>query len=232
MAGVYTYRYPRPALTVDCVVLGLDDDDLNVLLIQRRLPPFAGCWALPGGFVELGETLEQAARRELAEETGLAPPEFEQLEAFDAIERDPRERVISVAFLVLTRLRESRPTAASDARRADWFPAGRLPELAFDHAQIIAVARERLRNRAGCVPIGQELLPRQFSLRQLRHCYETILGRELDPRRFRRNILGLDILVPLDLRDTDSTGHTNRLYRFDRRRYLQAVSTPSHMPNW
>ena len=115
-----SYEYPRPALTVDCVVFGLDDEDLKVLLIQRALDPFAGSWALPGGFVNLEETLEDAARRELQEETGLRNVFVEQLYTFGNVDRDPRERVVTVAYYALVKLDQHRPQAASDARNAAW----------------------------------------------------------------------------------------------------------------
>jgi 8-oxo-dGTP diphosphatase len=142
----HCYDYPRAALTVDCVVFGRDGMDLHVLLIRRASPPFEGRWALPGGYLELDETLEQAARRELREETGLELERLEQLRAFDAIDRDPRERVISVAHLAEVELAKHQPRGGDDASEAAWFPLAGLPDLAFDHARIIACARERVRS--------------------------------------------------------------------------------------
>src|SRR5580765_6979719 len=124
----YTYEYPRAALTVDCVVFGLDDQDLKVLLIQRALPPFEGQWALPGGFVRVDETLEDAARRELEEETGLGQVFLEQLFTFGDVERDPRERVVSVAYYALVNLSEHDAKAATDAANAQWFPVAKAPK--------------------------------------------------------------------------------------------------------
>src|SRR5271157_3535753 len=117
----YTYQYPRAALTVDCVVFGLDDSELKVLLIQRALEPFKGKWALPGGFVRVDETLDEAARRELAEEAGLKDVFLEQLYTFGTVDRDPRERVVSVAYYALVKLSDHRIKAATDARDAAWF---------------------------------------------------------------------------------------------------------------
>src|SRR5215467_8400856 len=131
----HTYRYPRAALTVDCVVFGLDHDDLKIMLIQRDLEPFRGEWALPGGFVHVDETLEQAALRELEEETGLARVYLEQLRAFSDVDRDPRERVVSVAFFALVKLQDHRVKAATDARDAAWFSINDIPSLAFDHQE-------------------------------------------------------------------------------------------------
>src|ERR1041384_3838866 len=141
----HTYEFPRGALTVDCVVFGLDEEELKVMLIQRGLAPFEGQWALPGGFVRLDETLEEAARRELAEETGLSDIFLEQLYTFGAVDRDPRERVVSVAYYALVNLSDHKVHAATDARDAAWFGVHDVPSLAFDHAGILQMALERLR---------------------------------------------------------------------------------------
>lgn len=217
----FTYEYPRPALTVDCVVFGVDEEDLKVLLIQRAMEPFQGQWALPGGFVEMDETVAEAARRELTEETGLKNVFLEQLYTFSAVDRDPRERVVSVAHYALVRLSDHRAKAASDADEAEWFPASRPPKLAFDHDQILAVAHERLRNKVRYQPIGFELLPRKFTLRQLQHLYETVLGQTLDKRNFRKKILAMDLLTPLDERESGVAHRAAQLYRFDNTKYKQ-----------
>jgi 8-oxo-dGTP diphosphatase len=219
MAKRYTYQHPRPALTVDCVVFGLDEQDLKILLIERAVEPFAGRWALPGGFVQIDETIDQAARRELEEETGLKIGFLEQLYTFGELERDPRERVVTVAYYALLRLNEHPLHAASDARDAQWFPVTRLPRLAFDHQYILETGYERLRGKVRYQPIGFELLPRKFTLRQLQHLYETVLGRTLDKRNFRKKILGMDLLVELDEWEEQVAHRAARLYRFDRRKY-------------
>ena len=143
----FSYEYPRAALTVDCVVFGLDDEDLQVLLIQRDLPPFEGKWALPGGFVRLVETLEEAARRELQEETGIENVYLEQLYTIGELDRDPRERVVTVAYYALVKLSDHRVQAATDARNAAWFAVDDVPPLAFDHERILSMAHERLRGK-------------------------------------------------------------------------------------
>jgi len=221
----YTYEYPRAAVTVDCVVFGLDEDDQNlkVLLIQRDLPPFEGAWALPGGFVRLDETLEDAALRELDEETGLKKVFLEQLYTFGSIERDPRERVITVAYYALVKLSDHRVQAATDARDAAWFSIYDIPTLAFDHDKVLEMAHERLRGKVRYQPIGFELLPTKFTLSQLQRLYEVILDRELDKRNFRKKIMSMDILVELDEVQQGVPHRAARLYRFDRTKYRQLV---------
>lgn len=216
---VYQYKFPRPALTVDCVVFGLDDQDLKVLLIQRDLDPFAGKWALPGGFVHEEETLEDAARRELREETGLNRVFLEQLYTFGDPRRDPRERVVTVAYYALVNIRDHRVRASTDARNAAWFAVTDLPSLAFDHDLILETARERLRGKLSYQPIGFELLPRQFTLFQLQRLYETILEKPLDKRNFRRKILGTGLLKETDEIEQDVAHRAARLYRFDEAKY-------------
>ena len=215
----HSYEYARPALTVDCVVFGLDEEDLKVLLIERDLPPFEGRWALPGGFVRVEETLDEAARRELNEETGISNVYLEQLYTFGKTDRDPRERVVTVAYYGLVRLSNHRIKAATDARQALWFSIEDLPKLAFDHNKILKQAHERLRGKVRYQPIGFELLPQKFALRQLQHLYEVILDRELDKRNFRKKILSMAILEELDEVETDVAHRAARLYRFDKTNY-------------
>ena len=224
----YTYEYARPALTVDCVVFGLDDEDLKVLLIQRDLEPFAGQWALPGGFVNVGESIDDAARRELTEETGLRRVFLEQLYTFGSPGRDPREHVVSVAYYALVRLSDHRVHAATDARDAAWFGVDDVPRLAFDHHRILKVAHERLQGKVRYQPIGFELLPAKFPLRSLQHLYEVILERELDKRNFRKKILSMGLLEELDEIETDVAHRAARLYRFDKKKYRRLVREGLH----
>ena len=219
----FTYKYARAALTVDCVVFGLDERDLKVMLIQRDLPPFRGKWALPGGFVRLDETLEEAARRELQEETGLEKIFLEQLYTYGAVDRDPRERVVTVAWYALVRLSDHRVMAATDARDAAWFGLDDLPQLAFDHDQILQAAHQRLQSTVRYEPIGFELLPVKFTLTQLQTLYEIILDRTLDKRNFRKKILSLNVLQELDEVETDVAHRAARLYRFNQKRYREMV---------
>jgi 8-oxo-dGTP diphosphatase len=223
----HSYKYPRPALTVDCVVFGLLDQQLSVLLIERAADPFRGKFALPGGFVGIDETLEAAARRELAEETNVGDLYLEQLYTFDALQRDPRERIISVAYYGLVRQIHHPPTAGSDAQAVAWHRVDQLPSLAFDHHMIFEMAHQRLRAKVQYQPIGFELLPRKFTLTQIQSLYETILGRDLDKRNFRKKLLAMDLLEPLE---EYSTGphRAARLYRFNRSRYRLLVKQGLH----
>jgi 8-oxo-dGTP diphosphatase len=139
----YSYKYPHPSVTTDCVIFGIDSDNkLKVLLIERMNEPFKGCWAFPGGFLNIDEDAPDGARRELLEETGMQVTNIEQLGAFASPDRDPRERVISIAYFTLTRVQEV--FGGDDARLACWFPINKLPPLAFDHQQMFEQALQRL----------------------------------------------------------------------------------------
>ncbi len=215
----FNYEYPRAALTVDCVVFGFDEGELKVLLIQRALEPFKGRWALPGGFVRVDETLDDAARRELQEEAGLREVFLEQLYTFGAVNRDPRERVVSVAYYALVKLSGHETKAATDAADARWFPISEAPKLAFDHGDILAAALARLKGKVRYQPIGFELLPPRFTLSQLQHLYEAVLGTGLDKRNFRKKVLSFGLLVPL--KETQMTGRHRpaQLFEFDADKY-------------
>jgi len=220
-SGRYSYEYPRPAVTVDCVVFGLDDADLKVLLIQRQLEPFAHSWALPGGFVLMDESLDSAALRELEEETGLSKVYLEQLYTYGAPDRDPRGRVITVAYYALAKLSDHAVRAATDAENVGWFSVDELPSLAFDHEAIIAMAHERLRGKVRYAPVGFELLPKRFTLSELQKLYEIVLGQELDKRNFRKKVLSMELLIETDEVQKDVAHRAARLYRFDARKYRE-----------
>jgi 8-oxo-dGTP diphosphatase len=208
-------------VTVDCVVFGLDEQDLKILLVQRAYEPFQGWWAIPGGFVDAGESLEDAARRELKEETGVEDVFLEQLYTFGDVKRDPRRRIVTVAYYALVNLRDHAIRAATDARRAAWFSVDDLPKLAFDHARIADTALRRLRGKVRYEPIGFELLPDKFTLTQLQRMYEKILEQEIDKRNFRKKILGMLLLRELDEVQVDVAHRAARLYRFDEKKYRQ-----------
>lgn len=215
----HTYEFARPALTVDIVVFALDEEDLKVMLVERDLKPFAGQWALPGGFVRVDESLDEAARRELQEETGLKDIFLEQLYTFGDLNRDPRERVVTVAYYALVNLQGHNVQASTDARNAAWFSVNDLPKLAFDHELILKTAHERLKGKVRYQPIGFELLQERFTLRQLQHLYEVILDRELDKRNFRKKVLSMEIVKETSEIEKDVAHRAARLYRFDKRMY-------------
>jgi len=216
----HTYEFPRPALTVDCVVFGLDEQNLlKVMLIKRNLTPFRDEWALPGGFVRIGESLESAAMRELHEETGIEKVFLEQLYTFGDLNRDPRDRVVTVAYYALVNLAEQKIHAQTDASAAAWFPISDLPPLAFDHDRILATAIARLKGKVRYEPIGFELLPKKFTLSQLQKLYETVLNTKLDKRNFRKKILSMDLLIDLNEMQKDVAHRAAKLYRFDEQKY-------------
>ncbi len=214
----YTYEYPRPSITVDCVIFGLDKKELKVLLVRRGIEPYFGQWALPGGFVNMEEDLETAALRELEEETGVKDVFIEQLFTFGDLGRDPRGRVISVAYYALVNLGEHPIHASSDAEDAAWFILDNLPELAFDHDNIMDTAIKRLRGKVVYQPIGFELLPNKFTLTQLQNLYEVVLGKKINKRNFRTKIMKMDILEQMEQQQNVSH-RPAYLYRFNEKKY-------------
>jgi 8-oxo-dGTP diphosphatase len=183
-------------VTVDIVIFTIVNGVLKVLLVRRRIPPFVGQCAIPGGFVHENEDLDQAALRELREETGVSDVYLEQLYSFGKPDRDPRGRVITVAYFALISA-DRKLKAGSDAAEADWYPTDHLPSLAFDHGAILSYAIERLRNKLEYTTVGFQLLPEKFTLTELQEVYEAILGKKLDKRNFRRKMSILKILKPL-----------------------------------
>ena len=169
----YRYKYPRPCVTTDCVVFGFEGAKLNVLLIERGIEPYKGHWAFPGGFLNMDETALQGAKRELYEETGLKDAYIHQFHAFSEVNRDPRDRVITIAYYALVRIREVK--AGDDAAKAQWFPLDKVPPLAFDHDKILRKATNELRRQIHFEPIGFELLPEIFTMTQLQHLFHRIM---------------------------------------------------------
>jgi 8-oxo-dGTP diphosphatase len=221
----FTYEYPRPAVAADCVIFAMREEDLAVLLVQRKNPPFRGAWALPGGFVNPDEPLAHAAARELHEETGITGVPLEQLGAFGDPGRDPRGHTVSVvyySFLVVA----SNPVAADDAADAAWVSLRSLSQrgkgeikLAFDHAGIIATAHRRLQERledpARESPIA--IVPARFTLPELRRVYEAVLGRKVSERSFRSRMIDRGLVEPVSSTARSKRG-TAPLYRFSTRR--------------
>lgn len=213
----YCYDHPRPAVTVDLVIFTIADNDLKVLLIKRATEPYKGRWALPGGFVEIDESLEKAAARELEEEAGVTNVYLEQLYTFGAPERDSRGRTISVAYFALTDAERQQVTAADDAEDARWhsvFNPKLGARLAFDHKEILDYAVWRLRNKIEWTTVGYELLPKKFTLSELQRVYEIILQKPVDKRNFRKKILAQGQIIELNETRSDVAHRPARLYSF------------------
>lgn len=209
------HKYERPSVTVDVVMMSLRQRDLQVLLIKRRSWPYEGMWAIPGGFVNIDESLETAAKRELQEETGVQDVYLEQLYTFGDPGRDPRTRVITVVYFALLDSERLQVKAASDASDVGWFSVYDLPPLAFDHGKILDYALERLRGKLDYTTIAFSLLPEQFTLRELQRVYEIINHRKLDKRNFRKKILATGILEDTGEKKMEGTHRPARLYRFN-----------------
>lgn len=188
----YHYKYEHMAITTDCVIFTWEDGMLKVLLIRRGNEPFKGAWAFPGGFLRIHETVQECALRELREETALEPSAIGELGVFSEPDRDPRERVVTIAFYGL--VKPFSVLGGDDAERADWFPVSQIPPLAFDHKKIMDAAMERLRIDIHFKPVGFDLLDEEFSIPDLQNLYEAILGHKFDRRNFQRKMLATGIL--------------------------------------
>lgn len=215
----YTYKYPRPAITVDNVMLGYADGALKILLVHRTNEPYSGKWALPGGFLHEGESLSDCSVRILKEKVGLENPFMEQLYTFGAPDRDPREHIVSVTYFILI---NHFPVVENISEKVDqvaWFLWNELPDLAFDHAAIIRVALDRIRAKIRYSPLAFELLPEKFTLSQLQTLFEVILHQTMDRRNFRKKLLSMDILNELEETTTKKVGKPAVLYAFDQKKY-------------
>ena len=215
----YHYKYPHPSVTTDCVIFGFDGSRLNVLLIERGIEPFKGRWAFPGGFIKMDETALMGAKRELFEETGLKDAYIKQFHAFSDPDRDPRERVITIAYYALVRISEVK--GGDDAAKAQWFTLDQVPSLAFDHDLILRHALKEQREQIHFEPIGFELLPEKFTMTQLQHLYEAILDVKFDRRNFCNKMLKLGILTELDEKLTLVNKKVAFLYKFNPESYKE-----------
>lgn len=208
-------------LSVDAVVFGYEEGNISVLLIKRKYEPFKGKWAIPGGFVLNDESLEEAVERELQEETGIKINYLEQLYTFGKPSRDPRGRVVSVAYFGLVRPNAFKIFASTDAEQVQWFDINELPNLSFDHKEILKTAIERLQGKITYEPLGFELLDKKFPFSDLEKLYSTLLGRDIDRRNFRKKIINLNVLDELDEKVSKGSGRPANLFQFNQNRYFQ-----------
>ncbi len=206
-------------LSVDCVIFGFEEAKLKVLLIKRAIEPEYGTWALPGGFIRYNENIETASERVLLERTGVSDVYMEQLGAFGDIDRFPDRRVITIVYYALVKPGQYKVNAGPDASDAAWFILNKLPRLPFDHEKIIQASLARLRRKIKYMPIGFNLLTDKFALLQLQELYEAIYGIKFDKPNFRRKIMKMNLLVPLNEKQKGVPHRSARLYKFDKERY-------------
>jgi 8-oxo-dGTP diphosphatase len=210
---MYQYEFPHPAVAVDIVIFTIRDGRLKLLLVRRAGAPYRGKWSLPGGFVQVKEGLDEAARRELDEETGVSGVFLEQLYTFGRVDRDPRERVITVAYYALIPSDKLELRAATDAEAVGWFALDELPALAFDHADIVAMALQRLVAKLDYSTIAFQFMPPRFTLTELQEVYEIIRRERIDKRNFRKWILALGQIEETDEERRGGIHRPARLYR-------------------
>lgn len=215
----YCYKYPHPSVTTDCVIFGFDGVKLRVLLVERGIEPYKGRWAFPGGFLNMDESAEAGALRELKEETGLEGAYIRQFHTFTDPHRDPRERVITIAYYALVKLQEVQ--GGDDAAAARWFALDEVPQLAFDHDQILRKAQQTLRQQIHFEPIGFELLPEKFTIRELQNLYEAVLDLHFDRRNFYSKMKRLEMLEPTGETANPSQKKEALLFRFNADKYAE-----------
>lgn len=213
----YCYKYPHPSVTTDCVIFSFDGTRLRVLLVQRGIEPYKGRWAMPGGFMQMDESAEEGALRELQEETGLQGAYIKQFHTFTDPSRDPRERVITIAYYALVKMQEVK--GADDAADARWFALDEVPSLAFDHDLILRTALNELRKQIHFEPVGFELLPEKFTIKELQNLYEAILDINFDRRNFYNKMRKFEILVQLDETVKPTPKKEAFLFKFNAEKY-------------
>ena len=218
----YSYKYPHPSVTTDCVIFGFDGVKLKVLLVERGMAPYKGRWAFPGGFLNMDESAEEGALRELKEETGLEGAYIRQFHTFSAPQRDPRERVITIAYYALVRMQEVK--GGDDASDARWFALDEVPPLAFDHDQILRKAEKTLRQQIHFEPVGFELLPEKFTIKQLQNLYEAILDMRFDRRNFYNKMRRLGMLELTGDTANPSQRSEANLFSFNAEKYAELKS--------
>lgn len=230
-AQIYTYNYPHPAVAVDCVVFGFDGKELRVLLVERGVEPYKGMWAFPGGFLRMDETTEECAKRELLEETGLVLTQVRELGTFSAVNRDPRERVISIAYYSLAC--HSAIRGGDDAANARWWAIDDIPQLAFDHDYILRQAMNRIRRDIHFEPVGFGLLDEYFTMAELQRLYESILGVRFDRRNFYRKMQQTGVLHEVKVSAVPRKayyGQQNEMKRMDIDSLFESEEPESLMP--
>ena len=221
--SIHQYEHSdRIAVALDCIIFGFDREGLKLLLVKRAVEPERGKWSLIGGLVHGDESLDEAAQRILHRLTGLRNIDLEQLFAFGEVERDPVERIVSVAYFALINVDQHNEELMQQFG-AQWFPAKQVPELIFDHHRMVQAARDRLRHKASHQPIGFELLPEKFTMPELQRLYEAIYDTTLDKRNFQRRILAMDILERLDEKQRGTSKKGAFYYRFNQEKYRATV---------
>lgn len=208
----------RFLVAMDCIIFGFSEGELSLLLIKRKIEPAKGQWSLMGGFLGENESIDDGAKRVLNELTGLENVYMEQVRTFGEVERDPGERVLSVAYYSLVKIEESDQERLVD-HNAYWIKINELPELIFDHGQMVELARDVMRQKASTEPIGFNLLPDLFTLTQLQSLYEAIYGTVLDKRNFRKRVAEMDYIVKTDKIDKTGSKRGASLYKFNDRIY-------------
>ena len=209
--------------SIDCIIFGLNEGELKILLIERNEEPFKGWYALPGNIVKQNESIDHAAQRILYELTGLKGIYMEQFHTFGEVNRHPSGRVITVAYNAMIRLdgKKDLKPVTNYASKAFWMPVKNMPDLAFDHTEIFNRGFEKIKSKISFEPIAFELLPEKFTLTQLQSLYEVILSKPLDKRNFRKKMLSYDILKELDEKQEGVSYRAAKLYKFDKRKYAK-----------
>ncbi len=216
-------NFPRPSVTIDCVVFGYDGQSLSLLLLNRKEEPFKDMWTLPGGFLFMEETPEESARRVLKTKTGLAGMYLEQLFTFGGINRDPRGRVLSIAYYALVDPKKFELIAGTAANGVQWFDINKLPKTGFDHKEVIRAAIARLKGKVTYQPVGFELLEKKFTLTELQFLYECILQRNIDKRNFRKRMLESKVIRATGEKRMGLKNHAPELYEFDEGEYKRLL---------
>ena len=218
-------KYQKPSVTVDNVIFGYHDNQISLLLLNRKEEPFANTWTLPGGFLHIHETFEHASKRILTAKTGVADVFLEQLYTFDAPDRDPRGRVLSVAYFALVNPEKYAIMAGTAANDVQWFDWKALPKLGFDHENMVETAVNRLKTKVLWQPIGFELLDTRFSMPELHALYETVLNKQFERRNFYKRIMELGILQKVDTRRDGGRKRPADLFEFDVGKYNNLIGS-------